>query len=416
MTAAVALLGWMACSGPGSDTNGDDSASGHSGDSGDTGEEVVDDTAGDTDDTDDHPDTGWGDDASLQAAFYDPLTIQRIDLTISEEGLAALRADPETYVEATFAHDGHTLESVGVRLKGGSSTFDDIDGKPSFKLKLDEFDHGQDYGGLDRMNLHNMTADPTLVREVIGYAAWNAAGLVAPLANWTVVYVNDVSYGLYANVEALDGGFVHRHFADPDGDLWEAGDDADFTPAGVDDFASAAGEGDAAALDEARRQIQLGDGAFYDVANVVLDMDQFLDFWAWQIVLGNDDGYPYELDDYYLYGNPEVDGRYQFVPWGLDETWDSGLEWDAVTGTVAVHCVYDTACAAALDEHVTAALSTYESLDLTTTVGAAYDLTSADAQADTRRGTPYQDVLNARTAFLTAVTGRPNQVRNAMGL
>jgi hypothetical protein len=45
------------------------------------------------------------------AALYDPAAVARIDLTLSPEAIAALTADPSTYVPATFAMQlgGETL-------------------------------------------------------------------------------------------------------------------------------------------------------------------------------------------------------------------------------------------------------------------------------------------------------------------
>ncbi len=412
--AAVMWMMALACSAP-SDADDDTGA--------ETDEPVVDtdtevlDTDTDTDpDTDtDEPDTGRDDDEAY-AAFYDPNVVQRIDLELGEDALAALRADPETYVSGVFVHDGYRLENVGVRLKGGSSTFEPIDEKPSFKLKLDEFEESLDYGGFDRVNLHNMRADPAQAREVVAYAVWAAAGYAAPRANFAEVYVNGASYGVYANVEEVDGAFAERHFAEPDGDLWDAGDPADLTGDYYDNYESVGGDGDLDALDAARRQIQTGDGAFYDVANEVLVMDQFLDFWAWQIATANEDGYPYDLDDHALYADPAEGGRYVYVPWGLDETWDTTMEWDAYAGTVAVKCAYDTACLLALETRVAAALATYEGLGIDVIARAALDVSLSAVQSDSRRDLPLGDVTVARSQLLTAINGRPAAVRLQMGL
>ncbi|MFN7145683.1 MAG: CotH kinase family protein, partial [Myxococcota bacterium] len=208
---AVAMWGLLACARP--------EAPADTGPAPDTDVEVI----GDTEDTDTAPpdDTGLPDDRVYEALF-DPAAVGRIDLELTEEALASLRDDPDTYVRATFVHERvASLEDIGVRLKGGASTFDDIDGKPSFKLKLDAFE-ALDYGGLTKLNLHNMKADAAQAREVVAAAVWEAAGVPAPRASYVEVYVNGVSRGLYANVEEVDGAFVARRFTDGRGDLWEA--------------------------------------------------------------------------------------------------------------------------------------------------------------------------------------------------
>lgn len=381
-----------------------------------TGIEVLDDTGPDDTDTDTGETDSGPDDALAYEALFDPDEVQRIDLELSEEALAALRADPDTYVEGTFVHDGNRVEEVGVKLKGGASTFEDLDGKPSFRLRLDEFEGGQDYGGLDRLNLHNMKADPAQAREVAAYWVLAAAGVVAPRANFAEVWVNGESYGVYANVEEMDGAFLARRYGDATGDFWEADDGADLTPAGVDHYALVSGEGDTVALDAARRQVQTGEGAFYDVADDVIDMGQFLDFWAWQIALGNEDGYPYELDDHALYADPAVSGRFTWLHGGLDETWDTGMDWEAYTGTVAVHCAYDAACLTLLRAHARDVLELYEGADASGVVQAALDVSLSAVTADPRRPLALSDVVSARTQLTSTVANRPTVVRGQLGI
>lgn len=410
MTGA-ALWFWVACAGPSADDVAD---TGTPADTDDTGIEVIGDTDPDTDETDE-TDTG-SDDEVEYAAFYDELEVQRIDLELSEKALASLRAEPDEYVEGVFVHDGERVEDVGVKLKGGASTFEDIDGKPSFKIKFDEYENGLDYGGIDRANLHNMKADPAQAREVVAAAVWAAAGIPAPRANYAEVYVNGVLYGLYANVEEVDDAFVERRWPGGVGDLWEAAENADLTPAGVEHYSITAGEGDADALERARRAVQTGEGKFYDVADGVLDMGQFLDVWAWQIATGNEDGYPYELDNHSLFANPADGGRFEYVPTDFDKAWNPAFEWDDYTGTVAVHCAYDAACAVLFEERVAAALTTYEGLDVGAKVQAAFALSAAAVSADTRRSATAAEVATARTALSNASVARPNVVRGQMGL
>ena len=359
--------------------------------------------------------TGWASPPSRScclspAAFYDGATVQRIDLELGEESLAALRADPESYVPGVFVHADTRIEDIGIKLAGGDATFRTLDEKASFRLKLDEYDDGTDYAGLERINLHNMEDDPAQGREVIAYAVWNASGQLAPLANYAEVYVNGESYGVYANVEEIDDAFLARHTPDPSGDLWEAGIESDFTPGGVLTYTLVSGLGDEEALDAARRQIQGAEGAFYEVADEVVDMDAFLDFWAWQLAIGNEDVYPYDLDDHTLYQSP-VDGRYGWVPSSMDESWNSSMDGEAYTGTLAVHCAYDAACEPLFRTHLSAVLTQYEGLDVPAIASDALALSVGYVQLDTRRSTTLSEVVTARSALLTLITGRPNVVR-----
>lgn len=410
------VLPWilLACSGPAADDTGDtvdsDVDTGETDEETDTDTELIDDTAEDTDDDVDDmvPDAQ---DESQYAALFDLAEVQHIELELSEEALAELRTTPDEYVDGAFTHDGTRVEVV-VKLSGGDATFRTIDEKPCFRVKFDEDD---DYAGLRRMNLENMEDDPSQAREVIGWAVWAASGQKSPLANYAEVWVNGVSYGLYANVEEVDQVFLHRHYSDASGDLWEAGFESDFTPGGVLTYELVSGEGDEEGLDAARRQVQSNEGPFFETADEVVKMDTFLGFWAWMIAVGNEDVYPYDLDDHYLYRLP-ADDRYTFLPGAMSESWDAEMDWEAYTGTLAVQCAYDAACQPMFLEHVSTALTEYEALDVNGIASDALDIAVPFTQLDTRRSYTLAEVVSGRSALLTQITGRPAVVRALVGV
>ena len=382
-------LWWLlACTGGSPDTK-DTHAVDTADDTGTTGDsvEVLDDTGGGTT-TDTDADAEY-------AAFFDDSVVGRVDLELDEEARAALAVDPETYVRGAFTFDGERLADVGVRFDGADALTQTVDGKPSFRIKLREFDDLQ-WAGLDRIELHNFESDATQMREVLASQVLRSAGFPAARANFVEVWLDGESLGLYANVEVIDDAFLARRWDDPSGDLWKAGDAADFTPAGQDDFELVSGYGDTDALDAARRQIQLGEGPFYDVADQVVDMDGFLDLWAWQVLMANADGYPFTLDDFYLYADPDDSDRYSLLAASLDETWDAGIDVEATPGTLAVHCRYDDACAALLAEHMVTALAAWDSADVAGIAADDVALTELSVNDDPRRTLPAADVVTAR--------------------
>lgn len=100
---------------------------------------------------------------------------------------------------------------MGIRLKGWAS-FQPLDQKPAFKIKFDEFVDGQELLGLERLTLNNMVQDSGMVRERLGYRYLRGLGIPAPLCNHARVYVNEIYYGLYANLQTLDKTFVNSLF------------------------------------------------------------------------------------------------------------------------------------------------------------------------------------------------------------
>ena len=233
--------------------------------------------------------------------------------------IAALEADPNTYVSAGFEHDGTILNAVGVKIHG-SETWDQ---KPGFAIKFQEFD-GPEYVGLERMVLDNQWDDSAQVRAVLAYDTVRTAGLVAPHANFAEVYVNDEYYGLYANIEVVDDKFAGRAFASPGGDFYEGGSGADFYEQGVTFFDLLDGDGDPNLLRYAWEAVQPPYEVDYNTdVQAAIDLPQYQRYLAWLMMVGAADGYPYEQNDYYIYFDPGSH-RVSFVPWALDKSWDAG--------------------------------------------------------------------------------------------
>lgn len=401
------MVGFPGCAGPSADSPDDTEPE-------DTGVEVIeDDSAPDTEDTGDTDDTDDRDELLRYEALYDLAVVQRIDLTLSVEALEALRADPATYVSGAFTCGGEVLENVGIRLRGSPASRD-LDAKPSFKVRLNEFEPGQRYGGVERVVLDNMVDDPSQAREVFAYSLWAEAGLFAPRANYAQVWVNGEPFGLYANVEAVDDRFLRHHVPDDGGDLWKGNDSADFTQNGVDHFERVSGEGGEDALDAARRAVWAGGEFTSDVAGVI-DLEQFLDYWAWNIAVGNNDAYPYDLNDFDIYADP-ADDRFDFTLHGLGRSWDTGLEWDAARGALGYRCVYDEACVALLRDHARTALDLYEAQDRVAAAEVLFALTESAVVDDPRRPSTPGEVIVARSLLSTRLDAWPTHVRIAMAL
>lgn len=373
-------------------------------------------TLGDSD-SDDTGDPASAEDEAKYAALYDPMVVQQVRIELTAAAMDTLDLDGSLWVEGNVEVNGERLEAVGVRLKG-SSTYMDFSGKPAFKIKFDKFVRGQRYATLERLTLNNMANDPTQSKEVLSYGFWNDQGLVAPRASYARVYVNGELFGLYANVESMDEHMLDRRYADAGGDLWEANDSADFTTAGLSFFELVTGTGDTDALEAVRAAVETApDDEFFERASQVIDMTSFLDYWAWCIVIGNEDGYPYHLNDYYLYADP-TDGLFDFSPWGMDEGWDTGMWWNYFwgEGLLGVKCVADPACLAVLQDRTREAVAAYEAADLAARAMDLWDLSDATVEEDFRRAQTASEVQAARTVLYQQILDWPDWVRFQMGL
>jgi len=242
-------------------------------------------------------------------------------------------ASPFTYVHGEVVVDGFAVSDVGVRKKGFLGSLDDE--KPSLKIKFDEYVSGQNVAGLDRLTLNNCKQDPSLIRQCIGYAVFDEAGLPAPRCNFARVTVNGTDLGIYAHVESVTKGFLRRHFDDEDGNLYE-GTLSDFREGWTGTFEKKTDEevpggDDIEALTAA---LEVDDDELLGAVGPLVDLDRFTSFWAVEVLIGHWDGYTANTNNFYVYHDP-VSDRFHFVPWGIDNILSSGDEVPAIRSVFA---------------------------------------------------------------------------------
>lgn len=377
------------------------------------GDGAPDDTSGGPGDT---ADDGWPSiDEAWAAALYDPRTVRRVELTVPPASEESLRAQPRTWAEADVAIDGETVARVGLRIKG-SSSFRQWDDKPSLKIKTDVFVAGQELHGFERFTLNNMIEDPAQGREVVAYYLWNAAGMAASRCGWATVTVNGQPYGLYALLEPVDEAFLAQRYEMSGGTLWAAQDSANLTPTGIAHFELKLGE-DTDTLGIAAEWLAGAEEPYYDWASEILDMDQFLGFLTWSAMTGFQDGYPYHLNDYFLYADPGDGARMDWMPWGMDESFDSGwiFQWGN-RDTVGFDCMADADCQARFFAEVSGAMDVYASADPGALAEAAFAATEEAMLADPRRPYTPAEVEAARARLLGMLERWPDRIRVAMEL
>jgi len=267
--------------------------------------------------------------------MYEPGTVVVVDLQLPPASVAALEAEPDEYVEGTFAlapSDGTPTGvgsfsaplTIGVRLKGDSS-FRDLKGKAAFKLKFNEFVKGQKFLGLKRMTLNNMVQDPSMVHETLAYAAFRAAGVPAPRTGYADVRVNGEEFGMHLNLETLDDVALERLFGSfeaPPQHLYEGAFGVDVLPGEAGAFEVDEGEGgdrsDLEALIEALAATSPG---FPQRMAGRADLGEMARMWAVERYIGHWDGYSGRAQphNYFLYSDPL--GEFQMLPWGTDQSW-----------------------------------------------------------------------------------------------
>jgi spore coat protein CotH len=277
--------------------------------------------------------------------------VHRIDLEISEEGMRALRRKPKEYVEGAVAVDGERFESVGVRLKG-SGSFQDLNGKSSFKVDFNRYIPDQSYHGKGKLTLNNMLHDSTQVHEVVAHAAFKAAGLPASRVGYAWVTVNGADYGLYSNVETPDRDYLERNFGQRDGNLFEGGypyypdswDHADFTMNEVENFELESGT-DVQWADLKEVVAALNSSDLEPALAEVVDIDGYARFQIMEAWTGQWDGYAFASNNFRIYFDHGQTDRMYMVPAGLDYCFtEYGGRLARASSPLGATCQADAVC------------------------------------------------------------------------
>jgi spore coat protein CotH len=230
-------------------------------------------------------------------------------------------ADPEfayTEVLGSAVVDGQHLDDIAIRKKGFLGSLSDS--KPSLRLVLDRQVPGQGLGEQKDLTFNNSRSDASLMRQCLAYGVFRAAGIPTPRCSLARVTVNDTDLGTYVNVEPVKKPFLRRHFEDPNGNLYEGNAGADFRAESLDKFEKKTHESDPDRSDlEALSDLLANsdDAELEQRLEELVDLDEFMRFWAVETLLGLWDGYTGNLNNFFVYHDPQQD-RLSFLPWGPD--------------------------------------------------------------------------------------------------
>ena len=167
--------------------------------------------------------------------LFDQNRLHTFELTLSEENLAFLDAEPgrEEYVEGTLTFEGESLP-VGIRYKGSvgawvgcvSGDFFSAEGektctKLSMKVKINWEDSDDKFYEVKKLQFHSQNLDPTKMHERLGYYLFREMGVPAPRSVHARLIINGEYNGIYALTEQIDGRFTRENFDDGTGNLYK---------------------------------------------------------------------------------------------------------------------------------------------------------------------------------------------------
>ena len=277
----------------------------------------------------------------IQAA---PTALPQFRIELPHASMDLLREWPREWQPGTVQLGDEIVEAE-VRLKGNGS-FQPLDDRPSFKLKLD-----RPLAGFDRLVLNNGTTDPTRLHEVLASHALRELGIPTARAENAWVELNGTTLSVYTVLEDVDEPMLSRWFDDPEGSLYELFD-GDFAPGSLGGFEHESGPDDRGPLLAAAADLALGDVVGFEFGIEHFDRDAFFRFWAASVALAQTDAYPYSApgDDVYVYVDP-ADDRMHFIPHGLDEAFSPrGRTIGDTNGVLARRCLVLNGCRAEFEQ------------------------------------------------------------------
>lgn len=239
----------------------------------------------------------------------------------------------ESAVPARLVYDGDTLSAdVGVYFRGHSSFSANDSIKKSVGITLNYTDSLQNIDGSKTLNLNCSFRDTTFMHEAI-YENLIQKYIPALSVNYVHLFINNLDFGLYTNVQQLDKTYLKDWFITNDGSLWRAertdgATDADPGGANGTGFSTlnylgmdtsvyknyyTLKEADIAhpwqdIIDVCDPLENMSAEFLEDTINKYLDLDRTLWYMAAEILFTDEDSYVHKGGmDYYLYWEPETD-------------------------------------------------------------------------------------------------------------
>ncbi len=248
-------------------------------------------------------------------SFFDQTTIPTFKVTIPQAAQNRLRKTPGEYVHATLIAGGLTYRDVAIHLKGWGS-FRELDDRPSLSIKFNKYLPHQRFLGLTKIMLNNSVQDPSLLGDYLSSRLFIDAGVPTPRTTHVQVNLDGRDLGVYVAAEAVNGPLLKRWFGRSDGNLYE-GAIQDIDQFLDQDNGLDATHGDLRRLCTAARERDPAER----VARLerCLDLDQFRNYLATDLMAGNWDGYALHRNNYRIYHDPGTDLMY-FIPHGLDNS------------------------------------------------------------------------------------------------
>ncbi len=236
--------------------------------------------------------------------------------------------DQNDYIDCSFEYEGENYDDARIRLRGESSLYYP---KKSFKINFDGDNRFNDAGRIrDKINLVSEYSDPSFAREYLAYDLFHLAGLYASSTWYVRLYVNDIYYGLYLDVEQVDRHYLGFVDLPDDASVFKADQPACYLNPD-DDFELDwdKKENVDTGYDELVELIDWLDttDSFYEELPEYFNRTELARIIAVNSLIANGSTY---YHNYYLVHDIDPGGIWHMMPWDMDGTyvyWNNYIMW-----------------------------------------------------------------------------------------
>ena len=163
---------------------------------------------------------------SYENKLFDTSYVHTINIEIADDDWEDLKANPtqKTKYQVDITIDGETINDVSFSTKGNTSlssvSSDSDSDRYSFKVNFGKYVENQTYYGLNKLNLNNIYADATYMKEYVSYKIFDEAGVDSPLVSYVDIQINGEEFGLYLAIEDISESYLNRT-NDGEGELYK---------------------------------------------------------------------------------------------------------------------------------------------------------------------------------------------------
>jgi hypothetical protein len=308
------------------------------------------------------------------AAMFNPMVVNEFNITMPQSTIKGLDGttnywgDEGPYLPCTLSGKINGVAfgpyQVGVHLKGAWGSWRNIYGKAGLKIKVDFNNKNQTLFGVRKLTLNNMVQDQSSLHETMSYRLFRSVGVATARTGYVNVTLNGQNYGLRLNLETFDTTLLKRWGVTPS-HIYKGGVPIfpEFWPGQENNFVVDQGSlTDKSDLTALLAVVGRGNGPkWFNDMSAIADLEQMTLNWAAEKFTGHWDGYVNNRNNFYLV--KRQDGKFTMHPWGMDQTWNGGLDYWSGNALIS-QCLADAQCLTLYKRAIATVAHAAQDLDL----------------------------------------------------